>query len=146
MLRAGDFAAVRLDNARAVVFGTASGVGRPYVAALSAVENEFAGANAVILGNTLVSRGNAPAVRVSVRECQFSDNRVDARQNGNVAVILSAPLVIMSSNRITGQELSVSLPIANRASTVVLGNITTRGFAIAGGGLQPPWNALNLQA
>ena len=142
VLRAGDFAAVRLDNARAMVFGA----GRPYVANLSAVENEFAGASAVILGNVLNSRGNAPAVTVSVRECQFSDNRVDARQNGKVAVTLSAPLVIMSSNRITGQELSVNLPISNPASAAVLGNITTRGIAISGAGLQAPWNALNLQA
>jgi hypothetical protein len=142
VFRAGDYAAVRLDDARAMVFGA----GRAYVANLSAVENEFAGAHGVILGNALVSRGNAPAVRVSVRECQFSDNRVDARQNGNMAVILSAPLVIMSSNRITGDELSVNLPIANPASAAVLGNITTRGIAISGSGLQAPWNALNLQA
>ncbi len=87
VFRAGDFVAVRLDNARAMVLGA----GRAHIANLSAVTNEFAGANAVIIGNVLNARGNAPAVRVSVRECQFSDNRVDARLNGNIAVIISAP-------------------------------------------------------
>jgi hypothetical protein len=142
VFRAGAFAAVRLDNARAMIFGA----GRPYVAVVSGVDREFAGASATIHGNVLVSRGNAPAVRVAVRECQFADNRVDARFNGNIAVILSAPLVIMSSNRITGQELSVNLPIADRAATAILGNVTTRGIAVAGTGLQPPWDALNLLA
>lgn len=139
VLRAGDFAAVRLDNSRVVIFGA----GRAHVAALSAVANEFAGADAVVLGNVLHARGNAPAVRISAGECQFSDNRVDAPTNQLDAVVLAAAVVIACSNRIRGGEASLRLLNSNPASAAVLGNVTT---SVIAANLRAEFQPLNLRA
>ena len=62
-----------------------------------------------IVGNVLNSRGDAPAVEVLAAQCLFNDNRVDARLNGKIAVTLAAPVVIVSTNRVTGNEFSIQI-------------------------------------
>jgi hypothetical protein len=83
---------------------------------------------------------------VSAGQCLFNDNRVDARLNGKIAVALAADVVIVSANRVTGNELSIAISKATSKSAAVLGNITTRGIALSGSALTPPWDALNLRA
>ena len=135
---------VRVEPARTVVLGA----GRPYLAALAfaAAENQPPGAQGSILGNVLISRGDAPAVQVLAAQCLFNDNRVDARLNGKIAVTLTAPVVIVNTNRVTGNEFSIQINGATAKSATVLGNITTRGISLAGAGLPAPWDALNLRA
>ena len=84
-------------------------------------------------------RGHGP-------QCLFNDNRVDARLNGKIAVTLATPIVIVNANRVTGDEFSIQITRATAKSAAVLGNITTRGISLAGAGLSPPWDALNLRA
>ncbi|WP_422003422.1 DUF6519 domain-containing protein [Reyranella sp.] len=135
---------VRVEPARAVVLGA----GRPYLSALSfaAVENQPPGAQGSVLGNVLISRGDAPAVEVVAAQCLFNDNRVDARLNGKIAVRLATPLCIVSTNRVTGNEFSIQITGATAKTATVLGNITTRGISLAGAPLPAPWDALNLRA
>jgi hypothetical protein len=94
----------------------------------------------------LISRGDAPAVLVLASQCLFNDNRVDARLNGRFAVMLTAPVCIVSTNRVTGNEASIRIDGATAKTATVLGNITTRGISLGGAGLPPPWDALNLRA
>ena len=144
-LHTGAMTTVRLDPARILVLGG----GRPYVATAANVTPAGApapGAKGSILGNTLVSRGGAPAVEVTAGECLFNDNRVDAQLNGKVAVRLTSPLVMVSANRVTGNELSIQIDGATAKTAAILGNITTRAISLSGGPVPAPWNALNLQA
>lgn len=135
---------VRVEPAKTVVLGA----GRPYLSALAfgAAENQPPGAQGSILGNVLISRGDAPAVQVLAAQCLFNDNRVDARLNGRIAVTLTAPVCIVSTNRVTGNEFSIQINGATAKTATVLGNITTRGISLAGAGLPAPWDALNLRA
>jgi len=135
---------VRIDAGKTVVLGA----GRPYLSALNiaAIDNLPPGAQGSILGNVLVSRGDAPAVEVLASQCLFNDNRVDARLNGKIAVMLAAPVCIVSTNRVTGNEFSIQITGATAKSATVLGNITTRGISLAGGGLPAPWDVLNVRA
>ena len=135
---------VRVEPAKTVVLGA----GRPYLSALAfaAAENQPPGAQGSIVGNVLISRGDAPAVQVLAAQCLFNDNRVDARLNGKIAVTLTAPVCIVSTNRVTGNEFSIQINGATAKSATVLGNITTRGISLAGAGLPAPWDALNLRA
>jgi hypothetical protein len=142
--RFGTMTTVRLDTQKTLVLGA----GRPYVAtfAAAAAADQPAGANGSILGNVLNARGDAPAVEVTAAQCLFNDNRVDARLNGKIAVTLATPIVIVNANRVTGDEFSIQITRATAKSAAVLGNITTRGISLAGAGLSPPWDALNLRA
>ena len=54
--------------------------------------------------------------------------------------------MIVSANRVTGNELSLEITGATAKSATVLGNITTAGIALSGNGLSAPWDALNLRA
>jgi hypothetical protein len=140
----GTFTTVRVDNTKLLVLGS----GRPYIATLAALANpdQPAGAKGSVIGNAFNTRGDAPAVDVSAGQCLFNDNRVDARLNGKIAVALAADVVIVSANRVTGNELSIAISKATSKSAAVLGNITTRGIALSGSALTPPWDALNLRA
>ncbi len=141
--KAGPFATVQLDTARTLVLGA----GRAFVqtSVFGAAANSPAGPGGSVLGNVLNGRGNAPVAEIALAQCLFNDNRVDARQNGKVAVTIAAPVVIMNANRITGEEESVVITEATAKSAVVLGNITTRGIALSGAGLAAPWDVLNLR-
>jgi hypothetical protein len=104
-----------------------------------------AGPSGSVLGNVFNARGSAPVVEIALTQCLFNDNRVDARLNGKIAVTISAPVVIVDSNRVTGEELSIQITEATSKSAAVLGNITTRGISLSGTVLSAPWAALNLQ-
>jgi hypothetical protein len=139
--RVGNLTTVRVDNAQVLVLGA----GRPYL-------STFAGAAAgvpaepprgSVLGNVLNARGNTPAVNITASgECLFNDNQVEARLNGNRAVILSTNLAIVNANRVRGGEVSIDVTGAKQSA--VLGNITS-GIINIPGGLKPPWDALNLR-
>jgi len=143
LLRIDKLTAVRLNAAKTLVLGA----GRAYVANLAAVsiDNQPVGANGSILGNVLIARGDAPAVQVVAAQCLFNDNRVEARLNGKIAVTLAAPIVIVSANRVTGNEISIRITGATAKSATVLGNITSGGISLAGASLPAPWDALNLR-
>lgn len=142
--KTGGLTTVRAEPAKTVVLGA----GRAYVAtiAAAAIDNQPLGASGSVLGNVLIARGDAPAVDVLAAQCLFNDNRVEARLNGRIAVRLAAPIVLVNANRVTGNELSIQIIGATAKSATVLGNITTRGIALAGGPLPAPWDALNLRA
>jgi hypothetical protein len=53
-------------------------------------------------------------------------------------------VAIVNANRVRGGEPSMQIA-ATIKSAAVLGNITTGTIAVAGG-LQPPWDGLNLRA
>lgn len=144
LLKTGSLTTVRAEPAKTVVLGA----GRAYVAniAAAAIDNQPLGASGSVLGNVLIARGDAPAVDVLAAQCLFNDNRVEARLNGKIAVRLAAPIVLVNANRVTGNELSIQITGATSKSATVLGNITTRGIALAGAPLPAPWDALNLRA
>lgn len=141
-VKTGGFATVKLDAGKTLVLGA----GKAFVNAFdfAAVADRPVGPSASVLGNVFNARGDAPAVEIALTQCLFNDNRVDARLNRRKAVTIAAPLVIVDSNRITGEELSLEITEATSKSAAVLGNITTRGIALSGAGLSPPWAALNL--
>lgn len=99
-------------------------------------------APALVLGNLVVARGDTPAVRLSATDCQFSDNRVEARLNRRIAVSIRAPIVVMHGNRVIGGERSVELPAATSGTAALVGNITSADIGLPGG--LGPWAALNL--
>ncbi|HXJ02000.1 MAG TPA: DUF6519 domain-containing protein [Micropepsaceae bacterium] len=142
--KAGNVTTVNIDNTRVLVLGS----GRAYITALSNTPATGAAvaiepARGSVIGNVLNARGESPAVDIfAAGECLFNDNRVDARFNGKVAVNLVTSVAIVSANRVRGGELSIQ--VTNAKSAAVLGNITTGAIAIPGG-LQPPWDALNLR-
>lgn len=142
--RVGALTTVRVDAAKTLVLGA----GRAYVSnlAVAAIDNQPLGANGSILGNVLIARGDAPAVEIVAAQCLFNDNRVEARLNGKIAVTLAAAVVIVSTNRVTGNEFSIQITRATVRSATVLGNITTRGISLAGASLPAPWDTLNLRA
>jgi hypothetical protein len=139
--RFGNLTTIRVDNAQVLVLGA----GRPYLSTFAAAA---AGVppeppRGSVLGNVFNARGNTPAVNVSASgECLFNDNRVEARLNGNRAVVLSTGLAIVNANRVRGGEVSIDVTGVRQAA--VLGNITTGTINIPGG-LKPPWDALNLR-
>ncbi len=139
---AGSFSAVRVDASNTVVLGA----GHAYLDtfAFMPAGDRPTGPSGSVLGNVFNARGNAAVAEIALTECLFSDNRVDARLNGHIAVTIAAPVVIVDSNRITGEELSLNITEATAKSAAVLGNITTRGIALSGSGLAAPWAALNL--
>ena len=98
------------------------------------------------MGNDIGARGDAPAGEITARDCQFNDNRVDARLNGRIAVQIAAGVVTVANNRVTGEELSINVTVATAKSAAILGNITRRGIALSGGPVPAPWSALNLLA
>ena len=143
--RTGTTSIVRVDAARTLVLDA----GRAYLstgAVSPAGAVAITGATGTVLGNTIDARGDAPAVEIAARECQFNDNRVDARFNRRAAVRIAAGIVTFASNRVTGDELSVQITGATEKTAAIVGNITRRGIALSGGPVPAPWNALNLIA
>jgi hypothetical protein len=151
--RVGRFATVTIDDERSLVLGG----GRPYLAAaapMTAVVAAAAPAAAAaaqpsvrgsVIGNVLTARGGAPAVAiVAAGECLFNGNGIESRNaNRTVATVaLATPVAIVNANRVRGGE--VSIQIAGAKSAAVLGNVTS-GAIVVPGGLQPPWDALNLR-
>ena len=141
--KTGNFTSVHLDQDQTLVLGT----GRAFINTFSfaPVADRPAGPSGSVLGNVFNARGDAPAVEIALTECLFNDNRVDARLNRKIAVTIAAPVVIVNSNRVTGEKFSIQITEATAKSAAVLGNITTRGISLSGAGLSAPWAALNLQ-
>ena len=139
--RVGSLATVRIDDRRMLVLGA----GRAYVATLAgaAAAAPVESARGSVLGNMLNARGSTPAVELKAAgECLFNDNRVEARLNEKVAVLLTSDVAIVNANRVRGGEASIRV---EAKSAAVLGNITTGTISVPGG-LQSPWKELNLQA
>lgn len=145
--RVANFATVRVDSARVLVVGA----GRPYLGAFgmaapaAAAADDSGLARGSVLGNVLTARGAASAVLlVAAGECLFNGNRVEYRGDNRSAptVALATNVAIVSANRVRGSELSIQ--IAGAKSAAVLGNVTT-GAIVVPGGLQPPWDGLNLR-
>jgi hypothetical protein len=143
LTKVGTFTSVHLSQDRTLVLGA----GRAFINdfPFAAVAGRPAGPSGSVLGNVFNARGSAPVVEIALTQCLFNDNRVDARLNGKIAVTISAPVVIVDSNRVTGEELSIQITEATSKSAAVLGNITTRGISLSGTVLSAPWAALNLQ-
>lgn len=139
--RVGGFTTLRVDEARTLVFGS----GRAWInaVAVAGATDGAEGARGSIMGNVFNGRGPTPTVEVAATgECLFNDNRVEARLNrGRPAVLLTTQVAIVNANRVRGGEASIQL--TGRVAAV-LGNITT-GAIIVPGGLQAPWDALNLR-
>jgi len=141
--RIGDYAAVRVDEARTLVFGAR----RPYIVT-AAVETDLAGAVVVrgatisVLGNVLTARGATPAVEVEASgDCLFNDNRCELRGgHPTSAVRIASGTTIVSANRVRSGEVSIEL-LGNPRRMTVLGNVTT-GVIIPQLGM--PWDALNV--
>ena len=161
--RVAGFSTVRVDSGRMLVLGG----GRAYVSSVAgAAAAEATGlatgatlaaggaptaaaaaddsllARGSVLGNVLSARGAASAVLVvAAGECLFNGNRVESR-SAATAVLLATRIAIVNANRVRGGELSIQ--IAGARAAAVLGNITTGNIGVPGG-LQPPWDALNLR-
>ena len=141
--RIADYAAVRIDEARTLVFGAK----RPYVVTAPA-ETDVAGALVVrgasvsVLGNVLAARGATPAVAVEASgDCLFNDNRCELRaNNSSAAVRITSGVTIVSANRVRSGKVSMEL-LGDPKRMTVLGNVTT-GDIIPELGL--PWDALNV--
>jgi hypothetical protein len=138
----GDLVTVRLDAARLLVFD-------PGGVSVSPVTDVGSGAapappsrpRGSIVANVLTARGTAPAASVGVAgECLFNDNRVESA-GARQAVLLATAVAIVHANRVRSGD--VSIEIAGSAAAV-LGNVTT-GTIVVPGGLQPPWDALNVR-
>ena len=155
--RVANFVTVRVDNLRSLVLGA----GRPFVAAVTeaaaatlsttdaavntAAAAAVSAARGSVIGNVLAARGASSAVQViAAGDCLVNDNRVEARGARVAAVVLATPVAIVNANRVRGGEPSMQIA-ATIKSAAVLGNITTGTIAVAGG-LQPPWDGLNLRA
>jgi hypothetical protein len=97
-----------------------------------------------IEGNAIESASGSPAVFVAARgECSLSDNRcMQLSQAPGVQV--TAMLAIANANRVRGGEPSMVLNVDPERSSI-LGNITSTDIQVPGG-LQAPWNALNVIA
>ena len=137
LVRTGSFATVRVDAARLLVFGA----GRPYVFGAAAA---FLALRGSVLGNVLNARGTTPAVElVGADECLFNDNRVELVLNKSPAVTLTSTVAIVNANRVRSSG-EISIAVAGAKAAAVVGNVTT-GQIVVPGGLQPPWDALNLR-
>jgi hypothetical protein len=136
--RTGSLTTIRVDPTRVLVLGA----GRPYVFGTSGFAPPPPPRGAV-LGNVFNARGTAPAVEVSAAgECLFNDNRVESAFNSKAAVTLATTVAIVSANRVRSGDISIQ--VAGAKAAAVLGNVTT-GQIIVPGGLQAPWEALNLR-
>ena len=140
--RIGDYAAVRVDETRTLVFGAR----RPYVVT-AAVEKHggvVRGASASVLGNILAARGTTPAVDVQASgDCLFNDNRCELRANNDSAAIrIAFGTTIINANRVRSGGVSIEL-LGDGKRMTVLGNVTTGRIllpALAG----KTWDALNV--
>ncbi len=141
LARIGNLTTLRVDNTRVLVMGG----GRAYVASLAvaAAADGIDQARGSVIGNVLNARGGMVAQVSAAGECLFNDNQVDSQANTSIAVILSTTVAIVSANRVRGGDLSIQ--VLGTKSAAVLGNITTGSISVPGG-LQPPWDALNLHA
>lgn len=102
------------------------------------------GSSGSILGNVIRARGQRPAVEVTAGECLFNDNRVEIA-GFTTAVALSAPVAIVSANRVKGARISIAVTTAASRPAAVVGNITT-GIITVSGGFTAPFAPLNLIA
>ena len=143
--RLGTYAAVKIDDARTLVFGAK----RPYVVAAQSLSDAAGavvvrGASASVLGNTLIARGATPAVDVvAPGDCLFNDNRCELRSAADApAVRLAAGATIVNANRVLSGQIAIQL-LGNTKRVTVVGNITT-GVILAGGALPAPWDTLNV--
>lgn len=100
------------------------------------------GASASVSGNVFVARGRTPAVDVTASgDVLFSDNRCELRANIDAtAVLLNAPVAVVSANRVRGAHDSIRVPNESALVTAI-GNITTRPINAP---LKPEMVPLNL--
>lgn len=149
--RIGTYAAVRIDEARTLVFGAK----RPYAVTAPAVTDAAGaavarGASASVLGNVLAARGSTPAVDLAASgDCLFNDNRCELRGSGGaIAVRITSGATIVNANRVRGGKASIQL-LGNAKRIAVVGNITTGAIVVGaippGATLPPPWDALNVR-
>jgi hypothetical protein len=141
--RVGSFATVQVDSSRMLVLGGS----RPYLVSTAEPTGAAAAgdlARGSVLGNVLAARGAAAAVvLVAPGECLFNGNRVELR-GAAPAVAIATGVAIVNANRVRNAG-DISVQVAGAKTAAVLGNITS-GVIIVPGGLQPPWDALNLRA
>ena len=150
--RIGSYAAVRIDEARTLVFGAR----RPYIATAVLSSSDAThqavarGSSVSVLGNVLGARGSAPTVDVmATGDCLFNDNRCELRGNtSEIAVRLAAAATIVNANRVQGGDAAIQL-LGNPKRLAVVANITTGAIVVGpmppGAALPAPWDALNLR-
>jgi hypothetical protein len=142
-VKLGALAAVRLDDGRSVVLGSA----RPFVVSAINLPESRAGGRITARGNRLQARGGAQAVEITVADaCVFADNHCELLgTNPRVpSVRLEAESMAVTANRVRGGEPSMQLAVDIKRMTVV-GNITANPIS-ANGPLPAPWNELNVTA
>lgn len=102
--------------------------------------------SATVRGNTLRARGNRQAVAIEAgANVQFSDNRCELTGGPGVAVTITAPAAIVSTNVVLSNKDAIRIgPESVRAT--VLGNVT-KGFIYLGPGTlaNTPWEPLNVR-
>lgn len=131
----GDLVALRTTRTRTM-----------YLAGGYAMALETDAEDAGVHQNLVEGRGALPAVHVGIRgECLLGDNQVRRSPGGMPAVVVTADLAAVHSNRVRAGDLSMVLNVDQKRSTVV-GNITTGPIQVGGGPLPAPWAAINVTA
>lgn len=101
--------------------------------------------DALVHHNTVDGEGNLPGILVGVRgECLMGDNQCVYENRQMPAVVVTADLAAVHSNRVRAGDLAMVLNVDPKRSTVV-GNITS-GPIDMGGPLGAPWDILNVIA
>ncbi|WP_299706813.1 DUF6519 domain-containing protein [uncultured Tateyamaria sp.] len=84
------------------------------------------------------------------RSLDFSQNHCDLQSGGGLSevVLIGSQRLSAGSNTVTHQTDALSMRLATGAAGAAtpIGNITTAGIQLNGGGLPAPFSALNLQA
>jgi hypothetical protein len=115
------------------------------VGRMAAYAVAFRPATVTVDTNIVSGSGEISAALVSVAgEVVATGNHIHNRlRSGSSALQLVADAASVSSNRLRGGEPSGELDV-NPEKLAVLGNLTTTGIAVFGGGLDPRWAPLNL--
>jgi hypothetical protein len=147
IIHVANFSAVHLAAGRMLVFNGAN----VFVEDLAL---DFSEANIVVprlasttmRGNTFRARGGAPAVTVqSGAVIQFGDNRCELIGGAADAVVLNSPAAVVSSNVVTGGEVSIRVAALLERATVI-GNVTDGQIIIGSNNLTgTPWERLNVE-
>lgn len=108
----------------------------------------------IMVQNNLIHHAARPLrplvgiVEMSASVVAFNQNQCDQDAGGGVQaiVLVAAPRITANSNTVRHQSdsLSLLLSVGENGAATPIGNITTAGIAVVPGGLNPPFNALNI--
>jgi hypothetical protein len=142
-VRATDYAAIHVDDARALVLLGDHAYVSSFGIANAAVARR--GSSVVVRGNTAMGRAEAPTVQITAGfDIQFCDNHCEAPGARQPTVLLRSDVAVINANVILGGENSL-VSEADLKRTTLMGNATTGGIAINGHPPEDPWKALNIR-